>query len=396
MTDRHRVIGICVVLAAAAIAVLAIRDRWPFPFSASPGPLISNETLAIQLAALVGGIAAVHLVAPERARSVIAIEGAVVTLAFGWVAIVYLAGLAAWYAVLSARLGPLRWPCLVVLLAIMYGSAWTRAHHDGFLFSMTFTLRLLVFAWDRWRNDFERVPFVDYAAYMLLSPIILVRPFFAIIPLFDGFAERVQPGMSPERLRRIGRHALLAGVAAALKALLALTPPIPGVTPLASTLIFAGALGHGMFCLLLLHGIEERLPIDRPLLATRYVELWSRYYIHLKDLQVAMFYAPALLALRRVNRYAALILATAWTLLIGNFLVHAAVAYGFYAATVPNFAWRMGLVTLVNGIIAVALAIDLCRDEYRRRHGSPQPSRLRAALGWVYTMTVLAICSSML
>lgn len=398
MTDRGRLALVCALLGGAGGVVVVARLRWPFALGA--GPAISPVGLGIQLAALVAGVAAIHAVPVRWARVVLAIEGAACTLALSPVAgAACLAGLAAWYLALAGSLGAARWPLLVLLLGGLHATAWTEAHVAGLALSMAFSLRLVVYAWDRWRHDFARTSWLDYAAYLLVPVLVIVPPFVAFIPVFDGFSARITPGMSRARVVRSAYHLALALGFGVPRAVLTLRPALDGVAHVAvrwaEVLLHTAAICHLVFGLLLLHGIEERPPLRRPLLATRYLELWSRYMIHLKDLQVAMFYTPALLRFRRANRYLALIAATAWTMLVGNLALHAVVGYTFYVADDPTFVARLGWIVVVNAIIATALAVDLCRDEWRRRYGAPRPSGWRAVLGWLYTMTILAICSAL-
>jgi hypothetical protein len=148
------------------------------------------------------------------------------------------------------------------------------------------------------------------------------------------------------------------------------------------------AIAHLLIPMLLLHGIEERLPLYRPLLATRFVELWQRFSVHLKDAQVFLFYTPALLRLRRGNRYLAIVLATFWTIVVGNTLIHAAVSHCF----LPDPARWIGWALVANTVMAAALAADLCYEERWRRRGRRPPRTLpRLAIGWLLTMTVASV-----
>jgi len=118
------------------------------------------------------------------------------------------------------------------------------------------------------------------------------------------------------------------------------------------------------------------------------VQLWQRFNVHLKDAQVFLFYTPALLLLRRRNRYLAIALASAWTMLIGNTLLHIAARYCF----LPDPARRIGWALAGNAVLAAALAADLCYEEWRyRRAAPPARSAPRRALGWALTMTLAAI-----
>lgn len=396
-TERRLVAAVCTALAVAAIGVVAARVRVPFSIGHDDaGFAISNVGLAVQLAALVLGVAAVHLAGPVYARSVIVIEGAICVLAHGAVGVLYLGALAAWYVALTSPLGRLRWPCAAVLFAGFQATAWTAAREQGLVFSMLFTPRLLLFAWDRWARADEPVQPLGYAVYMLAAPLVIVPSFLLFVPFFEGFAERVRPGLSRRLAGRVCHHLAWAAGLGACRALLALRPELDGIAlalaRFGEILLYAAIVGHAIYALLLLHGIEERLPQRWPLAATRYVELWSRFRIHQKDMQVAMFYTPALLALRTWNRYAAIIAATLWTMAIGNLMLHGTVRYAFIYVEDPAAWWPIfARICVVNTAIGVVLAIDLCRDEWRRRHGAPRPAAWRTALGWSYTMTLAVL-----
>jgi hypothetical protein len=399
MTDRQRLLAVCAAVGVLAVAAVLVRSQWfHFPVGYElTGYMVSNAGLAIQLGALCIGIAAIHAFGPHVARWVIATEGVACTLGYGLPGFAYLVVVALWYWALTRPRG--RAALLAVLFVAFEATAWTSFHEPGFLFSRLFTLRLLLFAWDRWQNDFARAAPLDYAAYMLLPPLVILPSLVTIVPFFGGVAQKITVGMSRARARAVARHFLLAVAFAPVTLLLVYVPAATGIPRaalrFAEAVAHTAVFGHLTIALLLLHGIEERLPLRRPLLATSYVELWSRYLVHLKDLQVALFYTPALLACRRLNRYAGILVAIAWTMLVGNFVIHAVVGYGFYIANGTLSLERMGWLLLQNAAIGVALACELCLHEWRRCNGAPPPAVWRSVLGWATTMTIATSVSAM-
>jgi hypothetical protein len=255
-----------------------------------------------------------------------------------------------------------------------------------------------MYGYDRWQHDLERPPIADYLIYMLPAPLVIMPPYLLIIPMFSGFTAKFQPGLTRARVLRIGKHLALALVFGGLRGAIELTSidhnfygHLPGAV------LVAAAYAHAFMALLLLHGIDERLPLVRPLLATRFVTYWTRYQVHQKDAQVTLFFTPAVLALRRLNRYVAITLAVAWTMLAGNTVLHVVSRYCF----LPSLWGRVRWVLITNVVMAAALAIEMCLDEYRaRRRAAGQPAepllrgRVGAVIGWAVTMTLAAIAAT--
>lgn len=403
------------VLAVAAgftvlcIAVVVLRTRvldFEIGFSGA-GSRIGNLGLSLQLATVITGLIAIHTSGYGRARVIFVIEGGVCLLCYGWLGVVYAVGILAWYAILGTHwLG--RWPRAVIALAALsgmnacgfVGGAW---RSGALVFSMIFTLRMLMYAWDRWQNDLERPPLFEYLFYMLPAPLVVMPPYMLIIPAFGGFARRFVPGLTAHRVGRIARHFALCAMFGGVRAVIELIGVDGhGVGSLYLGL-FAGVSGaatyaHGFIALLLLHGVDERLPLVRPLLSTSFVSYWTRYQVHQKDAQVFLFFTPALLRLRRINRYVAIVLATAWTMIVGNTFLHFAARYCFW--TDSSLGHATGWLITTNVILTGALATELCVDEYRaRRRAAGHPVRAangwpRRALAWAITMTLAAIAAA--
>jgi hypothetical protein len=397
--DRRRALWIGAALVVPAVAFLVARARWSIPMGRGLVDIeISNLGLATQLGALIAGAILVNISREPFARWWLVASGAACLLAHGAIGVAFLAALLLWWVVLAWRaLGKLRFLLAALLLVALDACAWgPRAlSSTAHLFSLTFTLRLLVHAYDRWQTD-EPTSLRDFLVFVLPAPLLIVPPYMSVIPLFGGFATRFRPGLTSARLRTISRHILLAiatGVALAVverDLLPAVAQPAAMYVRFLANVLGLATVAHATLALLLLHGVEERHPIDRPFLATRFVELWQRMAIHLKDAQVFLFYTPALLSLRRRNRYLAIVVATVWTLLVGNTLLHIVVRYCFVPDTLPRIGWAL----VANAVMTAALAFDLCRDEWRTRRGlPPTQTLLQRCLGWLITMTLASIVS---
>jgi hypothetical protein len=398
--DRRLVAWTGVALALVCGAIVVAHAGWGVRIARPDLGVMELGTagLVVQLAALVVGVVALHLAPAPAVRPLLTAEGAVCLLAYGVPGLVFGLGLVAWWVVIDARrLGRVRFLLAAGLLAALDACAWESESlaAPAKLFSMMFALRLIVFTYDRWQSEDAPTPLGDYLEYMLPAPLVIVPPFLVIIPMFDGFGARVRPALTPARLRAIGQHLALAAGFGALRAgmdHLGLrgehADPATMYGRFLANVLGLAAIAHVVIPMLLLHGIEERLPLDRPLLATRFVELWQRLGVHLKDAQVFLFYTPALLRLRRGNRYAAIVLATFWTILVGNTLLHAAVLYVF----LPDPAARLGWAIAANAVLAAALAADLCYEERWNRRGRRPPRTVpRVVIGWLVTMTLAAV-----
>jgi hypothetical protein len=397
--DRRRVFVTGAVLAVVCVG-LAIARTFAIVQIERPDLgliAISNIGFDIQLGALVIGVMLVHLVPRPLARWVLVGEGLLCVLAWGAAGAAYVLALLAWWGIIEARvLGRWRFAIAALALAAMDACAWASAWVSAvaLVFSMLFTLRLIVYAYDRWQRDDEPTPLREYLVFVLCAPLVVVPPFMSIIPLFGEFLSRFDPVLTRSRLVAVVRHFVLAIVFGGARVALS-HYGLAGDHLELSTMygrFLANVLGlatiaHLALALLLLHGIEERLPLWRPLLATRMLELWQRLSVHLKDAQVFLFYTPALLRLRRKNRYAAIAVATTWTLVVGNTLVHVVARYVFLHDGVAKTACGLA----ANAVMATVLAIELCRDDWWvRRGGRPPRTWWSRALGWAYTMTVAA------
>jgi hypothetical protein len=391
--------GVIVALVVLFAAAVVVRSHIFFEVGfENAGSKIDNLGFALQLATLVAGVVALHVAPAPYVPAILVVEGAICLVCHGWIGCVYGAVLLAWWAVLGAAwLGRARLAVAALLLAALNACGFIGGElaAAALVFSMMFSLRLMMYAWDRVQNDYERPPLLDYLVYMLPAPLVVVPPYMIIIPSFSGFAARIRPGLTPARLRAIGRHLAFAALFGGLRGGFEAIGYEPHGVPwlywnLVRSVVTAAAYAHAFMALLQLHGIDERLPLVRPLLARRFVQYWGRYQVHQKDAQVFLFFTPALLRLRRRNRYVALIVATAWTMMVGNTLLHVASRYCFLPATWDRVCW----VLMTNAVMTVGLAAEMCIDEWRSRHRPLAPAHPPGLLSWAITLTLAAIAST--
>jgi hypothetical protein len=358
------------------------------------GISISEVGFVVQLAVLVAGVFAIHAV-PHRRREILIGEGALCIFAWGLTGVAFAIVLVGAWALLEARaLGRLRFAIAAIAIAVPSACTWIGGvfARGALVFCVMFAMRCAVYAYERWQDD-TPVPLADYLAYMLVAPLIVIPPYMAFIPLFGGFAGCVI-APSSVHLRTAARHVVWAAVFAGVLVAYRWTKSeleLPGFLAfygrLGAEFLDFAALVHLVLAALLVHGVELSSPIDRPAAATSFLELWRRFGRHLRDAQLFLFYSPALLRLRHRGRYTALVLATAWTMIIGNTLVHVAIRYCF----LPDPWSRIGWSLVANTLMAVALAVELCIAE-RRRHvrDAREPSVVGSLVGWASTMTLAA------
>jgi hypothetical protein len=219
------VIAVAAGLGVLCVALVVIRTQVG-DFDIGFGSRIGNLGLSLQLATVIAGVIAIHTSGHGRARAIFVIEGAVCLLCYGWLGVVYAVGMLAWYAILGTRwLG--RWPRAVIAFAALsgmnacgfIGGAWRAG---AVVFSMIFTMRMLMYAWDRWQNDLERPPLFEYLFYMLPAPLVVMPPYMLIIPAFGNFARRFAPGLSAHRVGQIARHLALCALFGGVRASFAL------------------------------------------------------------------------------------------------------------------------------------------------------------------------------
>lgn len=373
--DRGRIVAAAALLAGCAIAFGIAREHWHLPVGRPfIGFVISEAGLAVQLAALVAGVLAVHLLPAALARVVLVTEGAICLAAFGPIGLLSLAVLLAWCAVMATRWRGRFLAAAAIVAAVEATALSADLAPAGLLFAMLFVPRMLVAGYDRWQHRSEATPIGDLLLYMLPAPLVVFPPYLTFLPMYGGFGTKLVPGMPRERLVRILRHAALAAVfGGAMVGLHAVGEPVLYGKLLRLVLEFA-AFAHLVMALLVMHGIELAPPLDRPLAATRYTELWSRFASHQRDAQVFLFYTPALLRLRRRGKVVATVGAALWTLVVGSTLLHLLARYAWEPDAV--LVARMAIANVLMGVV---LAIDLLLPAPRHRW-----------LGWAVTLTLAA------
>lgn len=377
--------GALALLAGAAIAIHVI-------FGVSLGRLgveLSTAGLLLQASALVVGVVAINLVSHAKARGLLILQGLICLAAYGAAAFTWVVLLLVWWFLIGKRT---HWFRFVLALVVTVAFA-LHDRGNALVFSLLFGMRLVIFTYDRWQNRDDEELIGDFFVYMLPAPLIIVVPYLAIIPLFDRFAPSLVFGITRDKLQLAGSQLLRAGLCGGAYALALQWEP-PGVVGMYWSVFLAilelATLASIALPLLVLHGLIERPAIDQPWLATRISELWRRFGLHLRDALMFLFYTPALLRLRRLNRYTRIVLATGWTILVGNTLIHVVLRYAY----LDDGLERTYHALLGNTVLAVALALDLC-DQERRRDAPTQTSPVRAIIGWVLTFTIAAVVASL-
>jgi hypothetical protein len=352
-----------------------------------------------QLAALFVGFVLLQAAPTRFARAIVVGEGLAVLAPYGVRGLFWIAGLFVWFYALEVPIAKRLRPLVPIALLLGAGAlgtlGTTRVAEGAFFFSIFFSCRLMLYAWDKWQRGWPRGSLGDYLFHFAAPPLLAFPPYVVIIPFYGtyakGFAPRLTAARAREAFAQIGLGLFCAVAVVALRVRVA--PHLLAPAYAAASILFdyvvvvlrVGALAHVAHGLLLLHGLVDRPPLDRPLLATNYVEVWTRFQTHQKDMQMAMFFTPVLLRFRRANRYLAITAATAATLLVGNLAIHVLARYIYaparnierlaplYAFFVPSF---------------VVLAASLCFQEWRRRTKKKPP---RGALGVLYTVVTWAL-----
>jgi hypothetical protein len=287
-------------------------------------------------------------------------------------------------------LTPRVWLRGLILLAIALALAAAQRHDYigwGTAFSMAFFYRVLVLAFAEPGTDAVALG-RRVSLFYLVPPLAVFHPYLCYVPwLKEIDADGPSAGPAPWR-----RGLVHFGWALAYSGLLALLGrqagwPVPRLLSFLTILFGVGQLVHVIHALLLLHGFECRVPIRWPLASTSYLEYWSRFQIHQKDLQVSLFYLPLMMRLRRINRFSAIAVALALTLIGWNTLLHVCSRYAFGAELSARTAWALE----INCVNWAALTAALCIFELRRRRQAPPPHRAWLALGWLGTMALAIV-----
>jgi hypothetical protein len=360
---------------------------------------VGDVNFAIQLAVMAVGLLALSMAPPRFAKAILAVEGCACLTALGpFFCLASVAALTLWFYALRIPIphrARLAIPIVLLLAAGIFGAS--KIAKGPFAFSMLFGLRLIRYAWDQHQHDYPARSPVDFFTYMLAPPLVFTFPYMLFIPAPKPFVASLSPRLSERRARRALFQLALAFV------MIGITVGMAKVIPQSTSrflrmyqvyvfeIVEIARLAHLVFALLLLHGFDTQQPINAPLLATNFVEMWHRYTIHQKDLQMTLFYAPALIALRRKNRYLAICGAVAWTLFFGNMVVHVLVRYMYNPSRwAPLVTARL----IFFGVGTLVLAATLCLQEWRRRTRRVLPKGIighgYTAICWAGTQTLTA------
>lgn len=372
--------GVLAVLAGAAIA---LHVGWGVSLGRL-GVELSTAGLVVQGVALAVGAVAINLVSHAKARGLLILQGLACLAAYGSIAITWVLLLLVWWVLLGKR--P-RWFHVALALGL---TAWFAVidRDNALVFSLLFGMRLAIFLYDRWQNRGDEELLGDYLVYLLPAPLIIVVPYLAIIPLFDRFAPSLVFGITSAKLRLAGSHVLRAVLCGGAYAVASQGEP-SGIAGMYWSLLLAilelATLSSLVLSLLVLHGVIERPAVDEPWRATRISELWRRFGLHLRDALMFLFYMPALLRMRRSNRYLRIVLATLWTILVGNTLLHVVLRYAYLDDGLDR-TWHA---LVGNTALAIALAVDLCLQE------RAPAKRAWPIAGWLITFTIAAVVASL-
>jgi hypothetical protein len=384
-------LGLAVAVAAALAGLYLLRHEHLIAlgfWGADSG--LNGVPLLIQLGALVTTPLVLPLVSPSLARTLILVEGLVCLGAYGIPGALYAVALALVWLLfeLPAPKAVRPWLVLSVLIAMplaasRLGPAW---HEVAYTFAMLFSLRLIVYAWEQWQTDFPRGEPGRFALYVLSPPLLVLPPYIAIIPFYRRHFAQWTPGPTQGRalLKHLGLALVWTGVVLGLERLRPWLSRVDfdPLDVIHGFILLVGRiarLAHLVQALLYWHGFSDRAPIDKPLIARSYVEFWTRFQIHQKDVQVALFYNPTMLAFRKRNRYLAIIAAAAVTLFIGNLALHFVARYAWEGS-----AWlsRLPNLSAFYGLGFAVLAANLCLLEWRARHKRKPPT---GAFGVIYS-----------
>ncbi|MBS2015716.1 MAG: hypothetical protein JST00_22705 [Deltaproteobacteria bacterium] len=399
---RKTTLATILVTLVVAACLSALRQKTTFPtsyFRFDSG--VGDGAFDLQLLLLFVGVALLQVVPARFARAVAIAEGVACLAVHGVAALGFLGALAAFYLALEVPLPRKIRPLVPIVLLTAFGvlgSRWVRS--PAALFGTMFAVRLLVYAWDKWQRGYPPGRLGDFALYVMCAPLVVFPPYVVVAPFYDRHASSFAPRVDAARLREACAHL---GVGLFAQLLRVTVPWALGSklgwtgTILSEWVVYVLAVAriayvtHG---LLLLHGFVDRPPLKAPLLATDFVAMWNRFLIHQKDLQVAFFYAPTLIRLRRKNRYVAIVCAVAVTMFVGNLLLHFLVRYAYMLPTPPRF----GALYAFYAISFVLLSATLCLEEWRRRtKRRPRGGALGAAwtvLCWSATQLVTAWLAS--
>ncbi len=393
MTDRLRFLGAAseLLLFLVVLHLLYVWRLAPLNFFGF-GPFYPDDRQT-GLFALYFVVFVAHALAPEPRRQSIRVAGGL------------LSGLVAFPTIL---------PGLLVLTGMVFlvvhhlrGRAWIKVSALGALYvalglwsahsaygqllsvvfvGMTF-FRTLLYLHAMAQKRYPRGSFVDYLHYQLPLPSFLIPPYLGVIPPFGG-RHSARP---LDTVIADGRKLLRAGLATLLVARAASVAAthlfggdltrVPGtlfawhawaMSRMVIVLLDTSASAAFLIGLMMLLGWDVKPAMNRPWFSESLFDYWNRFIIHFKDLQVALFFYPTVLALRRRPRRLAIVVATMMTFLVGNNVMH---MLGRYLYTAERHTLLPHAVR-ANLALTLVMALAFLWEDYKqacRRRGAPVP-----------------------
>jgi hypothetical protein len=277
----------------------------------------------------------------------------------------------------------------------------------SYLFVFGWFLRALV-VWHEVRAGLPRPSTIDFLAYFLFAPFVLVPPYMLALPTLalvtDGVRTQdpavVRSGLrwlvyalalqtAPALLEQVGLEPLTLFTEAArardwLRAIPLAVLVYPGRAVL--TGCAAGALLVG---LVRVFGVPMGPPFRAPLLARGVADWWRRYNTHFRDLLVDLFWYPIALRHRRRPVRAAY-LGCAAVFLVGSVPLHWPRAWALDGSP-WSFPWHVLVeCALMTALVGTSLVIE------QRRARRP-PAGPWSARAWAHRVaTWLVICAVVL
>lgn len=368
------------------------------------GPYGTDTKLAgvpfeAQLAVLAFGATLLQIVPKRVVKPLLVVQGIACLLPYGIrFALAALGALVVWFFALKLPIA-VKYRFFVPLFLVAGTAALgaSKVIIGPFAFSMFFTMRLMLYAWEQHQNGYPPRSALDFSVYMLAAPLLFTYPYMLFIPN-PSIVEKIEPRLTERTGRRVLAYLTLGLAMNGALWLLSMfrVPPLTMAGAITANYVLhivqLGRLAHIVFALLVLHGIHDRVPLNAPLLATDFVDMWRRYQIHQKDLQVTLFYNPALIAFRRANRYVAITVAVFWTMFVGNLVIHSLARYSYTPGRWLPLLWSRLIFFAAGGTV---LAATLCLQEWRRRKRHPVPKgwlgRGYTAVCWILTQSFTAV-----
>jgi len=353
------------------------------------GPLYSDERLLPLLVAWLLTALSIWWLPPSR-RPTLTLVGGLVTglMAYPLLMPAILALTWGGHALLhAARFTTLQKLTLLTALHAALGAAaweWLELRTLALVFvSLTF-FRTLRYWHELARRRYPPIPIGDFLRYQLPAASFVIHPYLVVIPPFSLIPpSRDRLEMHREGLSHVwfGLLTLMASYAliAGLRFVFPVTPTDPlrwhlwAMVDLLYILTYAAANAGFLVGLMLLQGMDVKPAFNHPWFAANLFEYWNRFIIHFKDLQVALFYFPTVLSLRRRRREIAVLAGVAVTFVFGNNLVHLMGRYLYSEDLMTRFPHAVLQNLALTGVMSAAFLWE----EYKaRRKTAGRPLRM--------------------